>query len=461
MNVKAIHSIIHTVKSYLLTSYYYVYNQHINRYLSEYSYRLNKSKNSKIIFSTVGEGWANNSVNTVIFQRNSLDSNHHFQFTAYYDREGNLVLGKRKLGSIEWETKITPYHGNVKDAHNNISIALDGAGYLHVSWDHHNNSLRYAKSNNPLSLELGEKIVMTGKEENKITYPEFYRLLNGNLIFMYRSGASGSGNLIMNHYDHKKEEWSQLHKSLIDGEGERCAYWQAYIDNLGTIHISWVWRETNDVASNHDMAYARSKDGGVTWENSAGVAYLLPITVSNAEYAWMIPQNNSLINQTAMATDEVGNPYIVSFWEVDGIPQYHVIYHDQHGWKKTSPANRKTLFHLGGKGTKRIPLSRPQILINSDETPMKLYIIYRDLERGNKVSMAYCNDLEKNDWKFVDLTDESVGQWEPTHDISLWKNLKQLHLFVQKVEQKDSEGVVYGLTSPIQVLQIELLNLWQ
>ncbi|KEO74124.1 BNR repeat-containing protein [Anditalea andensis] len=412
-------------------------------------------EDSPVTFSTVGEGWANNSINTVIFRRNSLDSDHEYQFTAFYDGDGNLVLGKRKLGTGEWETKVTPYHGNVKDAHNTISITLDGDGYLHVSWDHHDNPLRYAKSKDPLSLELGERISMTGKEEEKVTYPEFHKLPDGNLIFLYRSGASGRGNLVMNKYDIVKGEWSQLHKNLIDGEGERNAYWQAYIDSQGTIHLSWVWRESWDVATNHDMAYARSTDGGITWRRSSGEAYTLPITVSTAEYAWMIPQKSSLINQTAMAADEEGNPYIVSYWAEDSIPQYHIIYHGQQGWKKTSPGNRKTPFYLGGGGTKRIPISRPQLLINSEERHVKAYIIFRDEERDNKITMAYCNDLENEDWIVKDLTTEGVGQWEPTHDISLWKNFKQLHLFVQKVEQKDGEGVAEGLTTPIHILQLE------
>ena len=73
---------------------------------------------------------------------------------------------------------------------------------------------------------------------------------------------------------------------LIDGEKERNAYWQLYIDNANTIHVSWVWRETPDVATNHDLCYACSHDGGVTWEKSTGEKYRLPITVRNAEYVW-------------------------------------------------------------------------------------------------------------------------------------------------------------------------------
>lgn len=94
------------------------------------------------VISTVGEGWANNSVNAVVFRKNSLVTQGDTQYVAYYDAERYLVLGKRVLGSTQWTTRRTPWQGNAADAHNAISIMVDGAGYLHVSWDHHNNPLR-------------------------------------------------------------------------------------------------------------------------------------------------------------------------------------------------------------------------------------------------------------------------------------------------------------------------------
>ncbi|MFD2033407.1 BNR repeat-containing protein [Belliella marina] len=405
-------------------------------------------ENAPITETLVGEGWANNSINTVIFRRNSLDSDGKHQFVAYYDPEGFVVLGKRELSSGAWELNKTGYRGNVNDAHNSISIALDGEGYLHVSWDHHDNELRYAKSKAPYSLELGEKESMTGLGESKVTYPEFHRLPDGNLIFMYRSGSSGRGNLLINKYDTKSKVWSQIHTNLIDGEDQRSAYWQSYIDQLGNIHLSWVWRESWDVSTNHDMAYAVSKDQGLTWEKSTGEKYSLPITESSAEYAWKIPQNSSLINQTGMTADSEGNPYIVTYWAESDVPQLQVIFLKAGKWSKVSPNHRTQTFSLGGGGTKRIPISRPQVLVDDLSG---IYIIYRDEERDSKVSMVYQN---KSDWTVRDLTGQSVGQWEPTYDISLWKSTKSLHLFVQKVEQIDGEGIAEGKSSPIQVVEI-------
>ena len=62
-------------------------------------------------------------------------------------------------------------------------------------------------------------------------------------------------------------------------------YKRQYVDQSGTIHLSWVWRETWHVETNHDLCYARSFDGGRTWYKTNGQKYELPIRLGNAEYA--------------------------------------------------------------------------------------------------------------------------------------------------------------------------------
>ena len=166
--------------------------------------------------STIGLGWSNNSVNTVIFRNSALTTFKGVQYTAYYDPEGRVVLAKRKLNAQKWDTLITSYSGNVKDAHNSISIAVDADGFLHVSWDQHDTRLRYAKGKTPFSLELGEEQSMTGNNEGKVTYPEFHNLPNGKLLFCYRSGASGRGNMILKLYDVKTQKWTSLQNNLIE-----------------------------------------------------------------------------------------------------------------------------------------------------------------------------------------------------------------------------------------------------
>ncbi|MFA9370848.1 MAG: BNR repeat-containing protein [Labilibaculum antarcticum] len=408
----------------------------------------------------VSKGWSNNSVNAVVFRKNSIVTQADNQFIAFYSPKGELVLGKRCLTDTTFVTQVTDFKGNVGDAHNSISIMLDGNGYLHVSWDHHGNPLRYAKSIKPYSLQLGPKMEMTGSNETNVTYPQFFRMPNGNLIFMFRDGQSGKGNLAMNSYDCKTKTWLQIQSNLIDGEGQRNAYWQACVDNKGDIHVSWVWRESPDVASNHDLCYARSKDGGISWENSKGQKYSLPITAATAEYASHIPQNSELINQTSMTTDERGQPVIASYWREQNsdIPQYHIVSLIDGKWNTQDLKFRKQAFSLKGAGTKRIPISRPQILAQTKHKTTTFYLIFRDEERGSKVSMAIGNTLEQGNWKVVDLTDFTVGSWEPSYDTELWKEMGELNLFVQRVEQVDAEGESDFQAQMVNVLEVKKID---
>lgn len=408
-----------------------------------------------VTLSTVGPGWANNSVNTVVFRKNSLVTHGNSQYIAYYDAAARLVLGKRQLGTSTWTTQPTQFGGNASDAHNAISIMVDGAGYLHLAWDHHNDPLRYARSIVPGGLELTEKMAMLGGDEQSVSYPEFHRLPDGNLLFFYRNGASGNGNLVINRYDVATRTWTRLHSNLINGEGQRNAYWQAFVDHLGTVHLSWVWRESPDVSSNHDMAYARSRDGGRTWEKSDGEHYQLPITAANVEYAAKIPQNSELINQTSMSADKAGNPFIASYWREAGssIPQYRVLYRTASRWERLDLPFRTTPFSLAGTGTKAIPISRPQILINIDRQLPSGLVIFRDADRANKVSVVTVDDFDARRWSVRDLAETSVGAWEPSYDTELWRTNGELNLFVQDVRQVDAEGMANVPATLVKVLQ--------
>ncbi|MET0267221.1 MAG: BNR repeat-containing protein [Duganella sp.] len=415
------------------------------------------ASDSTVTETVVGPGWANNSVNAVVFRKNSLVSDGVQQYTAYYDAERYLVLGKRALGAASWTVQRTRYQGNAADAHNAISIMLDGAGYLHVAWDHHNNALRYARSVAPGSLELGDKQAMVGQDEESVSYPEFYRLPDGRLLFFYRLGGSGRGDLVINRYDPATAHWRRVHTNVITGEGKRNAYWQAFLDHRGTLHLSWVWRESPDVASNHDLAYARSRDGGDSWETSDGKPYVLPISAASAEYALRIPQNSELINQTSMAADRDGQPYIASYWRDAGsaVPQYRVVYRNDAGWQVRTLDFRTTAFSLSGQGTKRIPIARPQIMVSLDAAKAQragVLLVFRDAERGSKVSVARSSDIAAGRWQLHDLTAAGVGAWEPSFDTELWRRSGILSLFVQDVQQVDGEGQAQVAAQPVRIL---------
>ena len=87
----------------------------------------------------VDSAFSKTSVNTAIFRCNALTTLGDTQFIAFYDPKGYLVLGKRclKPKNKKQESFILKRSNyrivNRTDAHNVISIVLDGKGYLHVA----------------------------------------------------------------------------------------------------------------------------------------------------------------------------------------------------------------------------------------------------------------------------------------------------------------------------------------
>jgi hypothetical protein len=153
-----------------------------------------------------------------------------------------------------------------------------------------------------------------------------------------------------------------------------------------------------------------------------------------------------------MAADRDGNPVIASYWRDAGsaIPQYRVVRHDGQGWQSQDLAFRQTAFSLSGQGTKAIPISRPQILVGSSGAA---WLVFRDAERGHKVSVACTPDLDQGRWQVSDLLERPMGAWEPSFDTELWRDAGQLNLYLQTVHQADAEGVLPSGPTRVGVLE--------
>ena len=401
----------------------------------------------------LGLGWARSSVNTVIFRTNSLVTHGNVQYAAWYDDSAHVVLARRQSGSARWTVHVTPYTNDVTDAHNAIVLAVDGAGILHVAWAEHARALHYARGVRAESLELGPAVAMTGQHEAQVTYPQFYALGGGDLLFVYRDGRSGKGDIMVNRWDVKRHAWHALAHPLISGEGARNAYVNTMaVDAHGGWHLSWCWRESPDVASNHDVMYARSADVGRTWTTSNGRQYALPITASTAEVAWAVPQGHELINQTTMTVDAAGHPLIATYWRPDSmdVPQLQLVWNDGQRWRASQIGARSLSFRLSGGGTKRIPISRPLVLAGRGGS---VHVVYRDEELGGGISVATSRDLSHSAWKVDTISSANVGQWEPTYDPVAWQSLHRLFLFVQRVGQGDGESLENVPPQPVSVLE--------
>jgi rhamnogalacturonyl hydrolase YesR len=382
-------------------------------------------------------------VNVVAGLQNALVTEKGVQYAAFYAADATLVLARREVGSDAWTTVRTGLRGTVADAHATAAIAVDGDGVLHVAWDHHGGPLNYRRGTAPGALTLGPAEAMTGRHEDRVTYPSFLRLPDGGLLFLYRDGASGRGDLVLHRYDVGTRRWSPVQARLVDGEGKRSPYASAVLDRQGVLHLAWVWRDSPDVATNHDLCYARSKDGGVTWTTADGAPLALPLRAANAEYALRIPGGRSLMNPPSLAVDEDGQPYLADYWAPEGsdVPQYHLVHHDGTAWQTHAVTARTTPFALAGTGTRRPPLSRAALVtMKGWRRPREVFLVYRDDERGGRIVVSECRDFAKpTAWTVRELTADPVGAWEPSIDLLQWYRFAQVQMLVQQVTQKDGD----------------------
>lgn len=398
----------------------------------------------------IAPGFAATSVNTTIFRHNSLTTHNDVQYTAFYDNDAHVVLAKRKIGEGSWTIRRTELIGNPYDAHNAIVLAADASDTLHIMWNHHNSELNYVRTTGFGSLEVTGRQRTDGVLESSVTYPEMCSLPDGSVMLVYRSGSSGNGDIVLKRFGSRTRTWTTAQPRLIAGEGRHSAYVEFCIDSRGTLHFGWTWRRTGDVATNHDICYARSADLGKTWTDSNNAPITVPITSDNAEYALRIPENSDLINQTSIAADAAGHPYIATYFRPVGqdAVQLILVHHDGRKWSSHQIGNRQSSFRLAGLGTRPLPISRPLVLLDTRTALPRILVVYRDAERQNRITLASCADLGIGKWSFADLTNDSYSAWEPTCDLALWSRDHLLHLFVQKTTQLEGDATPDGPRIP-------------
>ena len=182
-----------------------------------------------------------------------------------------MTIAKRGVDEETWQFKrLDSVVG--WDSHNYVTMTLDERGHLHVSGNMHVDPLVYFRTERPGEIPSLRPIpAMVGRLEKRCTYPRFMAGPKGELIFTYRDGASGRGNQIYNVYEEQEQTWQRLlDQPLLDGKGLMNAYPVGPARGRdGLFHLCWVWRDTPDCSTNHDVSYARSRDL-VHWETAAG-----------------------------------------------------------------------------------------------------------------------------------------------------------------------------------------------
>lgn len=276
------------------------------------------------------------------------------QYVAFYDDQRRMTVAARRLDAPQWQLVRLPQTLGW-DSHNSIVMALDSAGHLHLAGNMHCVPLVYFRTDRPHDIQSFRQIErMVGREEKRVTYPKFIRGPKDELIFMYRDGGSGAGNQILNVYDPAAKSWRRLLDTpLTDGQGAMNAYLDhPRRDQTGVYHLCWVWRDTPDCATNHDVCYVRSRDL-VHWEKSDGTPLKLPITYETGEIVDPVPPGAGLINGNArLGLDDRDRP-VISYHKYDerGYTQVYNARLEDGRWKIRKVSDWKYRWEFSGGGS--------------------------------------------------------------------------------------------------------------
>lgn len=377
-------------------------------------------------------------INGLSFQQNPLITFNGWQYITYYNGDRHVCVGRRQLPSGSWAViELTDYIlSTTTDAHNVVTMGIcPNDGTIHLSFDHHGGTLHYRVSDtgvatNPGSVTWNASLfnsvrnyLIIGQTISSVTYPRFWQTPAGDLQFGYRAGGSGSGDWYMADYTAATGLWSN-NRQIINRNG-------SYSDSLGSsstrnaymnppgygpdgkLHTTWTWRESAGGA-NHDIMYAWSDDGGVTWYNNnlpSGFQIGTGNTVVQSMFSLSWGQSGlevigntstgllirvdspdvtvvtldryyGMMNQQAQAIDSEGRVHVVMFhctpetylgypystWGSIGARRYYHYWRDAQGaWNRNElPFNSMDVSSYVG--------SRPKIFIRSNGDA---YVIYQ------------------------------------------------------------------------------------
>jgi hypothetical protein len=340
--------------------------------------------------------------NGVVFIQDNLWTAGAWQYAVWVGGDGTPYAGRHRPGSDDWQiANLARLPGNpfaaptADDEHNVYAIATDAAGGVHVAGNMHDDPLRYARASGDLH---GWATAPAPQRTTSTTYPAFTALPDGTLLFWRREGFSGEGAILLDSLAPGARSWQAL-GPVLDGRpsGESPYLHHIAVDpSSGAIHLLFEWRSTGSPDTNNDLGYARSLDGGRTFETSDGTPLASPITHATAETVLDTqPSGSGLLNQGGLTVDAQGRPHGVAVFD--------------------RPGGERTLEHFWlDDGWQREELtdvdvdSRPQLAGTPDGRVWLLGTVGGELDAFDVTS-----DRERLDSR--EIARVPVG-WEPSYD---------------------------------------------
>lgn len=297
----------------------------------------------------IADVWSGHPVAFALVTRNNR------QFAAYYDSQRRMTVASRTLGSTAWSYKVLPSTLGW-DSHNYVAMALDSADQIHLSGNMHGVPLVYFRTTTPFDItSLATLNSMVGVNETQVTYPIFFDGPTGDLVFEYRDGSSGNGNTIFNTYSTTSQTWKRtLNSALLNGTSVSMnAYPEGpVLGPDGYWHLVWVWRNTSDASTNHDLSYAKTQDL-VHWFKADGTALTLPITPTTGDIVDPVPVNGGMINNNTRIGFDAQNRPIVAYHKFDanGFTQLYEARLENGVWVSHCATDWTYRWAFGGTGT--------------------------------------------------------------------------------------------------------------
>lgn len=431
-------------------------------------------------------------INGVSFQEEPHLTFGGYQFVTWYHlgaADEDVYLARRDLAGGAWEIMDTGMNmtRTTSDAHNVVAMGISGDGAIHLSWDHHGNTLRYIVSTPGAAtgaawnaaIFSGERSSLNvgGASITSVTYPRFVTIPgSGNMYLAYRVGASGDGDVMLATYNATTRLWNTPHE-IIDGrDGDlyydplgysttRNAYLNGIdVDATGRIQLTWTWRESAG-GTNHDILYAYSDDGGATWQNNVGtnLGSLMKLTssgiyIDDADAGngilGQINRLNTVMNQQTQAVDLDGRVHAI-MWHADDAHRDAVSSFD------TTAAAYFHYFRDPDTGywtrrdlpTDRAVGSRPDMAYDADGNLYASYVppgsggIYTN---GNLVIAMATKAADYTDWQIV-YTDTRTFIGEPFIDQQRLLEEGLLSIFIQ-----ENSDVTTITGTPLHILDFSL-----